>query len=354
MGLVRNLVFVSLRGWFWRFTVPPLNIASLSWCVRFVSLFLLVTKIRVWLKHRLRMLSNDRFWACFRWHVFSQPWRRCDFFSHGTLVGWGGLITFIFLCTQTSCYATVHSLARAHIRHETLLYVLLHVHTYIMLCYCTVLYVFLRVHTYVMLCMFSCTCTHTSCYVMITLLLHLHTHTHTHLMLRCDLFSCTLMPSCNILSCTRTDTGRYVASFFLALSNISHFLCRHLFYIVLLFYCCIFMSVVNSRSEWARKVVQGKTANRSLLERHIYILKGLRPLPPTPRPLEAGKCLTLLSEATRKALGKRPECCKSLRRRRRGAFEARLLPPECSKSLWQGRREAFGGRQVPNVAFWSH
>ena len=85
----------------------------------------------------------------------------------------------------------------------------------------------------------------------------------------------------------------------------------------------------------------------------IYI-KGLRPLPPTPRPLEAGKCLTLLSEATRKALGKRPECCKSLRRRRRGAFEARLLPPECSKSLWQGRREAFGGRQVPNVAFWSH
>ena len=87
---------------------------------------------------------------------------------------------------------------------------------------------------------------------------------------------------------------------------------------------------------------------------YIYILKGLRPLPPTPRPLEAGKCLTLLSEATRKALGKRPECCKSLRRRRRGAFEARLLPPECSNSLWQGRREAFGGRQVPNVAFWSH
>ena len=84
---------------------------------------------------------------------------------------------------------------------------------------------------------------------------------------------------------------------------------------------------------------------------YIYILKGLRPLPPTHRPLEAGKCLTLLSEATRKALGKRPECCKSLRRRRRGAFEARLLPPECSKSLWQGRREAFGGRQVPNVAF---
>ena len=72
------------------------------------------------------------------------------------------------------------------------------------------------------------------------------------------------------------------------------------------------------------------------------------------RDLEAGKCLTLLSEATRKALGKRPECCKSLRRRRREAVEARLLPPECSNSLWQGRREAFGGKQVANVAFWSH
>ena len=69
------------------------------------------------------------------------------------------------------------------------------------------------------------------------------------------------------------------------------------------------------------------------------------------RDLEAGYCLTLLSEATRKALGKRPDCRKSLRRRRRGAFEARLLPPECSNSLWQGRREGFGGRLLPNVAF---
>ena len=31
------------------------------------------------------------------------------------------------------------------------------------------------------------------------------------------------------------------------------------------------------------------------------------------RDLEAGECLTLLSEATRKALGKRPKCRKSLR-----------------------------------------
>ena len=100
------------------------------------------------------------------------------------------------------------------------------------------------------------------------------------------------------------------------------------------------------------------------------------------RDLEAGYCLTLLSEEKRpeccKSLGRRrreafearllpPECSKSLwqgpardlwqgrraakGRRRRGAFEARLLPPECSSSLWQGRREGFGGRLVPNVAF---
>ena len=47
------------------------------------------------------------------------------------------------------------------------------------------------------------------------------------------------------------------------------------------------------------------------------------------RDLEAGYCLTLLSEATRKALGKRPDCRKSLGRRRCEAFEAMLRPPEC-------------------------
>ena len=94
-------------------------------------------------------------------------------------VGWGGLITFIFLCTQTSCYATVHSLARAHIRRETLLYVLLHVHTYIMLC-STVRY-----------CTSSCACTLTSCSVCFLARAHIRhatswslysctcTHTHT-------------------------------------------------------------------------------------------------------------------------------------------------------------------------------
>ena len=46
------------------------------------------------------------------------------------------------------------------------------------------------------------------------------------------------------------------------------------------------------------------------------------------RDLKPGYCLTLLSEATRKTLGKRPEYRKSLRRRRREIFEARLLLPQ--------------------------
>ena len=56
--------------------------------------------------------------------------------------------TFSCTCTHTSCYAAVRSHALAHIRRATLLYVLMHLHTYVMLGCCT----------------FSCTCTHTSCY----------------------------------------------------------------------------------------------------------------------------------------------------------------------------------------------
>ena len=47
-----------------------------------------------------------------------------------------------------AAYAAVRSHALAHIRHATPLYVLMHLHTHVMLRCCT----------------FSCTCTHTSCY----------------------------------------------------------------------------------------------------------------------------------------------------------------------------------------------
>ena len=58
------------------------------------------------------------------------------------LVVWDGagwaIITFICMSRHTSRYATVRSLALPHIRlHATLLYVLLHFHTYFMLRCCT-------------------------------------------------------------------------------------------------------------------------------------------------------------------------------------------------------------------------
>ena len=56
------------------------------------------------------------------------------------------------------------------------------------------------------------------------------------------------------------------------------------------------------------------------------------------RDLKPGYCLTLLSEGTRNALGKRPECRKSLRRRRHEGVKARLLPPECRKTLARALR----------------
>ena len=51
---------------------------------------------------------------------------------------WGGdLITFSWASTHTSCYTAVRSLGLPHIRHTTLLHVLLDFHTYVMLRCCT-------------------------------------------------------------------------------------------------------------------------------------------------------------------------------------------------------------------------
>ena len=140
---------------------------------------------------------------------------------------------------------------------------------------------------------------------------------------------------------------------------------------MLLPFCCSAMLLLDleagycltSLSEATRKALGKRPECRKSLRRRRRGAVEARRLPPecrtacgkgATRDLEAGYCLTLRSEATRKALGKRPEYRKSLRRRRRGAVEARLLLPECSNSLWQGCREGFGGRLLPNVAFWSH
>ena len=150
--------------------------------------------------------------------------------------------TFSCTSTHTSCYAAARYLALPHIRHATLLNVLLHFHICVMLrswtfsciskhtpCYAgrslalphmrhaTLLDVLLHFQTYVMLrCWtFSCTSTYASCYAgrslalphishatLLDVLLHFRhirhamlldvlLHLHTYVMLRCWTFSCT-------------------------------------------------------------------------------------------------------------------------------------------------------------------
>ena len=99
--------------------------------------------------------------------------------------------TFSCTCTHRSCYASVRSDALAYIGRATLLYVLMHLHTYVMRRCCT----------------FSCTCTHTSCYAAVrshalahirhATLLYVLMHLHTYVMLRCCTSSCT----CTHTSC---------------------------------------------------------------------------------------------------------------------------------------------------------
>ena len=87
--------------------------------------------------------------------------------------------------TQTTCYAAGCSLGLPHIRHATLLDILLHFHTYVIL------------HCW----MFSWTSTHTSCYaagyslalphIRHSTLLDVLLHFHAYVMLRCWMCSCT-------------------------------------------------------------------------------------------------------------------------------------------------------------------
>ena len=79
------------------------------------------------------------------------------FLKANDIVGWGGVITYMVRCLKCSCtwikkrtcYTAASSLALAYIRHATLLLVLLHFPTSVML-HC---------------CKFSCTSLHGSCHV---------------------------------------------------------------------------------------------------------------------------------------------------------------------------------------------
>ena len=188
--------------------------------------------------------------------------------------GWGGVgwdnsvicCTFSCTCTHTSCYAAVRSHALAHIRHATLLYVLMHLHTYVMLrcctfsctcthtsCYAAVrshalahirhatpLYVLMHLHTYVMLrrCTFSCTCTHTSCYAAV----RSHALAHIVMLRRCT------------FSCTCTHTSCYAAVRSHALAHIRHatllYVLMHLHTYVML-RCCTFSCTCTHTSCYA-------------------------------------------------------------------------------------------------------
>ena len=93
--------------------------------------------------------------------------------------------------THTSCYSAVHSLGLPHIRHATLLYVFLDFHTYDFYYMCVML----------RCCMFSSTSTHTSCYSAVhslglphiqhATLLYVFLDFHTYVMLLCCTFSWT-------------------------------------------------------------------------------------------------------------------------------------------------------------------
>ena len=119
------------------------------------------------------------------------------------------------------CDHIVRSLTLPHIRHATLLHILLHFHTYVMLRCCT----------------FSCTSTHRSCYasarspafphIRHSTLLHVLLHFHTYVILRCCTFSCTSsIRHATLLHvffcCTSTHTSCYAAARSLLLPHIRH------------------------------------------------------------------------------------------------------------------------------------
>ena len=78
-------------------------------------------------------------------------------------VGWGGVIRFICTAWHTCCYAAVRLFALPHMHDATLLYVFLHVLTYMMLRCCTS----------------SCTSSHIWCYASVRRLALPHIHDAT-------------------------------------------------------------------------------------------------------------------------------------------------------------------------------
>ena len=82
------------------------------------------------------------------WHTYVML-RYCTFSCTSTHTScYVRYCTFSGTSTHMWCYATVPSPALAHICDATLLYVLLHWHTYVTLCYCTFSGISTQFHTY--------------------------------------------------------------------------------------------------------------------------------------------------------------------------------------------------------------
>ena len=174
----------------------------------------------------------------------------CVFIYDATLlcgVGWGGVITFICISSHTWCYATVCRLALPHIHDATLLHVVLHFLTYMMLRYCmssctsshtwcyatvcrlalphihdaTLLYVVLHFLTYMMLryCMSSCTSSHTWCYATVCRLALPHIHDATLLYVVLHFLTDMMLRYC-MSSCTSSQIWCYATVCRLALPHI--------------------------------------------------------------------------------------------------------------------------------------
>ena len=122
----------------------------------------------------------------FHTYVMRRFWMFSCTSTHTSLRCW------MFSCTSahTSCYAAGRSVALPHICHATLLDVVLHFHAYVML------------HCW----MFCCASTHPSCYAA-GVLLHFHTSVMRH---------------CWTFCCTSTHTSCYAAGRSVALPYICH------------------------------------------------------------------------------------------------------------------------------------
>ena len=243
---------------------------------------------------------------CVLMHLYIYVLLRCCLFCHALAdirpgVGWGGVgwdihvIALAFSCTYTctSCYTAACCHAAIHLRHATLLCVLMHLCIYVML----------------RCCVFSCTYTCTSCYAAAcshaaihlrhATLLCVLMHLYIYVLLRCCLFCHALAdirPGVGwggvgwdihvialAFSCTYTCTSCYTAACCHAAIHLRHatLLCvlMHLCIYVML-RCCVFSCTYTCTSCYAtacsHAAIHLRHATLLCVLMHLYIYVLLR------------------------------------------------------------------------------